>query len=87
MKWLAKRLDYLSNLGYYVKSNNNKKGYVRLDSNENLVLGKNFALEVSAKALKEVDLRIYPSEEYEANLYRQLEKYLDIDQKYIAGVS
>lgn len=87
MKWLANRLDYLSNLNYYVKSNNNKQGYVRLDSNENLVLGKNFALEVSAKALKEVDLRIYPSEEYEANLYRQLEKYLDINQKYIAGGS
>ena len=87
MKWLTNRLDYLSNLNYYVKSNGNKKGYVRLDSNENLVLGKNFALEVSARALKEVDLRIYPSEEYEANFYRQLEKYLDINQKYIAGGS
>lgn len=87
MKWLANRLDHLSKLNYYIKPKDNETGYVRLDSNENLMLDKNFALEVLAKALKDVDLRVYPSEEYEDALYRQLEKYLKINQKYIAAGS
>jgi histidinol-phosphate aminotransferase len=87
MKWLSTRLENLSKLDYYVKPNDNGGRYIRLDSNENLTLSRRFALEIIAKALNDVDLRLYPNQEYEDSLYRQLEKYLSIEQKYIAAGS
>ncbi len=87
MNWLPNRLGYLSKLDYYVRPTYNNSGYVRLDSNENLILNRKFALEIIARALRDVDLRLYPNQEYEASLYRQLEKYLGIKEKYIAAGS
>ena len=40
MKWLSGRLEYLSRLDYYVKPDDNVGEYVRLDSNENLMLNR-----------------------------------------------
>lgn len=87
MKWLSGRLEHLSRLDYYSKPTDNGGRYVRLDSNENLMLDRKFALEIIAKAIKDVDLRFYPKQEYEDFLYRQLKKYLGIEENYIAAGS
>src|ERR671921_1725358 len=87
MNWLRERLKRLSEHDYYTKPEEARNGHVRLDSNENLMLSRKFALDVIAKALKEVDLRLYPDKEYEDSLYNQIEKYLRINQKYIAAGS
>jgi histidinol-phosphate aminotransferase len=87
MKWLSGRLEHLSRLDYYVKPDDNVGGYVRLDSNENLMLNRQFALQIIAKAIKDVDLRFYPKQEFEDSLYRQLKKYLGIDENYLAAGS
>jgi histidinol-phosphate aminotransferase len=84
MKWLSGRLDHLARLNYYVKPDDNGGGYIRLDSNENLMLNRQFALEIIAKAVKDVDLRFYPKQDCEDSLYRQLKKYLGIDENYLA---
>ena len=83
MKWLSGRLEHLSRLDYYSKPTDNGGRYVRLDSNENLMLDRKFVLEIIAKAIKDVDLRFYPKQEYEDFLYRQLKKYLGIEENYI----
>ena len=87
MNWLRERLKRLSEHDYYTKPEEARNGHVRLDSNENLMLSRKFALDVIAKALKEVDLRLYPDKEYEDSLYNQIEKYLRINQKHIAAGS
>ena len=51
------------------------------------MLDRKFALEIIAKAIKDVDLRFYPKQEYEDFLYRQLKKYLGIEENYIAAGS
>lgn len=84
MNWLPDILKRISEQSYYTKPDGIKKEHVRLDSNENLMLSKKFALGVINEAIQDVDLRVYPDERYEAYLYHQLEKYLGIDQKYIA---
>jgi histidinol-phosphate/aromatic aminotransferase/cobyric acid decarboxylase-like protein len=61
MKWLSSRLEHLSKLDYYVKPGYNVGGYVRLDSNENLMLSRGFALNIITRALKDIDLRLYPT--------------------------
>ena len=84
MNWLSDILKRISEQSYYTKPDGIKKEHVRLDSNENLMLSKKFSLGVINEAIQDVDLRVYPDERYEAYLYHQLEKYLGIDQKYIA---
>jgi histidinol-phosphate aminotransferase len=84
MKWLSGRLEHLSRLDYYVKPDDNGGGYVRLDSNENLMLNRQFALQIITKAIKDVDLRFYPKQDCEDFLYQQLKKYLGIDENYLA---
>jgi histidinol-phosphate aminotransferase len=85
MKWLSGRLRDLSRLDYYVKPEDIGGGYVRLDSNENLMLNRQFALQIIVKAIKDIDLRFYPKQECEDSLYRQLKRYLGIDESYIAA--
>jgi histidinol-phosphate aminotransferase len=84
MKWLSNKLDNISKLNYYVKPEE-VKGSLKLDANENLVLNKKFSSEIVSQAIKNIDLRIYPLEQSEAILYRQLAKYTGIDEKYIAA--
>jgi histidinol-phosphate aminotransferase len=84
MKWLSGRLEHLSGLDYYVKPDDNVGEYVRLDSNENLMLNRQFALQIIAKAIKDVDLRFYPKQDCEDSLYRLLKNYLGIDENYLA---
>ena len=84
MSWLQDRLKQLSELTYYKKPEGVKEEHVRLDSNENLMLSKKFGLNVITEAVKQVDLRLYPSLEYEDYLYRQLEEYIKTDRRYIA---
>jgi histidinol-phosphate aminotransferase len=84
MKWLSGRLEHLSRLDYYVKPDDNGGEYVRLDSNENLMLNRQFALQIITKAIKDVDLRFYPKQDCEDFLYQQLKKYLGIDENYLA---
>jgi histidinol-phosphate aminotransferase len=87
MKWLSGRLEYLSRLDYYVKPDDNGGEYIRLDSNENLMLNRQFTLQIIAKAIKDVDLRFYPKKECEDSLYQHLKKYLGIDENYLAAGS
>lgn len=84
MNWLPDILKRISEQSCYTKPDGIKKEHVRLDSNENLMLSKKFAFDVINEAIQDIDLRLYPDERYEASLYHQLEKYLGIDQKYIA---
>ena len=84
MNWLPDKLKQLFELTYYRKPEDVKKEHVRLDSNENLILSKRFGLDVISEAIKEVDLRLYPSCGYEDSLYHQLEKYIKTDRRHIA---
>jgi histidinol-phosphate aminotransferase len=57
-----------------------ESNYFKLDANENLVLDKNFVINISLDSLKKIDLRKYPIELYE-QLYKKLSKYLMISEK------
>ncbi len=57
-----------------------ESNYFKLDANENLVLDKNFVINISLDSLKKIDLRKYPIELYE-QLYKKLAKYLMISEK------
>ena len=78
---VAKKLDRIARLDRYVRPEK-VKGAIKLDSNENFALDREFVAEVTADAAKRVDLREYPLEELDY-LYKQLSKYTRIGEKYI----
>lgn len=78
---LAKEVDRIARLHRYVRPEK-IKGAIKLDSNENFALDREFVAEVTADAAKKVDLREYPLDELD-HLYKQLSKYTGIGKKYI----
>ena len=79
--WLSEILKRIERLDYYVRPV--KLNALKLDSNENFVLNKEFISKVVMEAVQETDLREYPLEQFD-NLYAQLAKWIGIDEKYIA---
>src|SRR5919197_879202 len=83
--WLFDRLNRISTLEGYVKPQKiNDDDALKLDSNENLALNKNFISKIALQAAKRIDLREYPQGEFEMQLYMQLAKYLGINKTYLA---
>ncbi len=80
--WLDKTLTKLS---AYESYNKPKKivNATKLDSNENKVLVKRISTNYAIQSAKKIDLREYPSEELEI-FYDKLQKYCNIDKKYLA---
>ena len=80
--WFSEKLERLSKLDNYIRPEKIKNS-IKLDSNENLVLNRNFISEIALQALKYTDLREYPIEQFD-EIYKQLAKYLGISKKYLA---
>lgn len=79
--WLEKRFNELAKIEGYIKPE--KSEGIKLDSNENLVIRRDFIRDISLKVLKEVDLRQYPLEQFE-EFYTQLSKYTKIKKSYLS---
>jgi histidinol-phosphate aminotransferase len=80
--WFSNRLAEISKLEAYVKPKVTP-GSLKLDANENLVIDKTFLDRIASQALKNVDFREYPIDQFD-ELYDGLGKYLGIDKKYVA---
>lgn len=62
------------------------EGAIKLDSNENFALDRDFVTAVAAEATQQVDLREYPLDQLD-KLYLQLAKYAGVDEKCVAAGS
>lgn len=80
--WFSEKLDKISKVDSYIRPERIKDS-IKLDSNENLALDKEFITEIALQAAKCVDLREYPIEQFE-EIYRELSTYTGIDKKYLA---
>jgi histidinol-phosphate aminotransferase len=75
----------IARLGHYTKPEK-VNGAIKLDSNENFALDKEFVADVAAEAARKVDLREYPLDQLE-ELYSQLARYSGVKDKYVAAGS
>lgn len=75
----------IARLGHYTKPEK-VKGAIKLDSNENFALDKEFVADVAAEAARKVDLREYPLDQL-GDLYSQLARYSGVKDKYVAAGS
>jgi histidinol-phosphate aminotransferase len=75
----------ISKLGHYTKPEK-MQGAIKLDSNENFALDRDFVAGVAAKAARQVDLREYPLDQLD-ELYLQLAKYAGVSAKCVAAGS
>lgn len=79
--WFNDKLKKLDSLGGYKKPVQHK-GVLKLDSNENLVINKQFQTEIIQGARKISDIREYPLGRDE-HIYDELSKYLQIPSDMI----
>lgn len=79
--WLDKKLEKLGSLGGYKKPAIHKEA-LKLDSNENLVISKQFQTELIQGARKNSDVREYPLGRDES-LYDALSQYLQVSSDMI----
>lgn len=79
------RMKKIAKLGHYTKPEK-VEGAIKLDSNENFALDKEFVGSVAFEAAQQVDLREYPLDQLE-ELYSQLAKYAGVDEKCVAAGS
>lgn len=79
---VAKKLDKIARLDRYVRPDK-VQGAVKLDSNENFALDKEFVAQIAREAAGRVDLREYPIDELDG-LYVQLSRYVGVAEKYVA---
>lgn len=75
----------IAKLGHYTKPEK-VEGAIKLDSNENFALDREFVAGIASEAARQVDLREYPLDQLE-ELYSQLAKYASVDEKYVAAGS
>jgi histidinol-phosphate aminotransferase len=75
----------IARLGHYTKPEK-VEGAIKLDSNENFALDKDFVAGVAAEAARQVDLREYPLDQLD-ELYSQLAKYAGVSIKCVAAGS
>lgn len=62
------------------------EGAIKLDSNENFALDRDFVAGVAAEAARQVDLREYPLDQLD-ELYSQLARYADVNERCVAAGS
>jgi histidinol-phosphate aminotransferase len=82
---LDKSINKINRLDRYTKPEK-VKGAIKLDSNENFALDRDFVAGVAAEAARQVDLREYPLNELD-ELYSQLARYTGVSVKYVAAGS
>ena len=75
----------IAKLGHYTKPEK-VEGAIKLDSNENFALDKEFVASVASEAARQVDLREYPLDQLE-ELYSRLAEYAGVDEKFVAAGS
>jgi histidinol-phosphate aminotransferase len=75
----------ISRLGHYTKPEK-VEGAIKLDSNENFALDRDFVAGVASEAARQVDLREYPLDQLD-ELYSQLAKYAGVSVKCVAAGS
>jgi histidinol-phosphate aminotransferase len=78
-------IERIARLGHYTKPEK-VEGAIKLDSNENFALDKDFVSGVAAEAAQKVDLREYPLDQLD-ELYSQLAEYAGINVKCVAAGS
>lgn len=86
---MSRRLDEsikrINRLGHYTKPEK-VEGAIKLDSNENFALDKEFVASVASEAARQVDLREYPLDQLE-ELYSRLASYAGVSVKCVAAGS
>jgi len=75
----------IAKLGRYTKPEK-VEGAIKLDSNENFALDREFIAGITAEAAKKVDVREYPLDQLE-QMYAQLAKYAGVSEKCVAAGS
>jgi histidinol-phosphate aminotransferase len=79
---IAKKLGRIAKLDRYVRPEK-VHGAIKLDSNENFALDREFVAQVTQEAAGRVDLREYPIDELDS-LYSRLSEYVGVPERYIA---
>jgi histidinol-phosphate aminotransferase len=82
---LGDRIKRINRLGHYAKPEK-IEGAIKLDSNENFALDRDFVAGVAAEAARQVDLREYPLDQLD-ELYSQLARYAGVSVKCVAAGS
>ena len=80
--WLNYNIKRIGWLDHYAKPEK-VKGAIKLDSNENFALDRDFVAGVAAEAAKQVDLREYPLDQLD-ELYARLAQYAGVSVKCVA---
>ena len=80
--WLNDNIKRIAWLDHYTKPEK-VEGAIKLDSNENFTLDRDFVAGVAAEAAKEVDLREYPLGQMD-ELYARLAKYAGVNVNCVA---
>jgi histidinol-phosphate aminotransferase len=81
-RWLNNNIRRIAWLDYYTKPEK-VEGSIKLDSNENFALDKDFVAGITAEAVKQVDLREYPIGQID-DLYAQLAAYAGVGEDCVA---
>jgi histidinol-phosphate aminotransferase len=82
---LDDNIKRINRLGHYTKPDK-VEGAIKLDSNENFALDKDFVASVAAEAAGQVDLREYPLDQLD-ELYLRLAMYAGVSVKCVAAGS
>jgi len=85
MDRLGDNMKRINKLGHYTKPEK-VEGAIKLDSNENFALDRDFVAGVASEAARQVDLREYPLDHLE-ELYSQLARYAGVSVKCVAAGS
>jgi histidinol-phosphate aminotransferase len=80
--WLNENIKRIAWLDHYTKPEK-VEGAIKLDSNENFALDRDFVAGVAAEAAKQVDLREYPLGQMD-ELYALLAKYAGVSSECVA---
>lgn len=80
--WFNNNINRITWLDHYTKPEK-VEGAIKLDSNENFVLDKDFVAGVATEAAKQVDLREYPLGQID-ELYAQLATYVGVSGECVA---
>ena len=80
---ISRNIKRISTLGRYTKPKK-IEGAIKLDSNENFVLDRDFMANLISEAVRQVDVREYPLNQLE-QLYTHLSKYIGIREECIAA--
>ena len=80
--WLNNNIKRIVWLDHYTKPER-VEGAIKLDSNENFALDRDFVAGVAAEAVKQVDLREYPLGQID-ELYARLAKYAGVSVECVA---